>query len=45
MEKTIAEYKATFTNLIEYGLHLVITDEIRARRFEDGLIYEIKRVI
>ena len=43
--KTIAEYEAAFTNLAEYAPHLVSTDEMRARRFEDGLRYEIKRVI
>ncbi|GFZ15650.1 hypothetical protein Acr_25g0000590 [Actinidia rufa] len=32
-------------NLAEYAPHLVATDEMRARRFEDGLRYEIKRVI
>ncbi|GFY97798.1 hypothetical protein Acr_12g0003390 [Actinidia rufa] len=43
--KPIAEYEAAFTNLAEYAPHLVATDEMRARRFEDGLRYEIKRVI
>ncbi|GFY95312.1 hypothetical protein Acr_10g0006970 [Actinidia rufa] len=43
--KPIAEYEAAFTNLAEYAPHLVTTDEMRARRFEDGLRYEIKRVI
>ncbi|GFY89058.1 hypothetical protein Acr_06g0009980 [Actinidia rufa] len=43
--KTIAEYEAAFTNLAEYAPHLVATDEMRARRLEDGLRYEIKRVI
>ncbi|GFZ17079.1 hypothetical protein Acr_26g0003490 [Actinidia rufa] len=43
--KTIADYEAAFTNLAEYAPHLVATDEMRARRFEDGLRYEIKRVI
>ncbi|GFS33303.1 hypothetical protein Acr_00g0027690 [Actinidia rufa] len=43
--KTIAEYEAAFTNLAEYAPHLVATNEMRARRFEDGLRYEIKRVI
>ncbi|GFY85818.1 hypothetical protein Acr_04g0005560 [Actinidia rufa] len=43
--KPIAEYEAAFTNLAEYVPHLVATDEMRARRFEDGLRYEIKRVI
>ncbi|GFY85602.1 hypothetical protein Acr_04g0003400 [Actinidia rufa] len=36
--------KEAFTNLTEYAPHLVTTDEMRARRFEDGLRYEIKRV-
>ncbi|GFY97794.1 hypothetical protein Acr_12g0003350 [Actinidia rufa] len=43
--KPIAEYEAAFTNLAEYAPHLVATDGMRARRFEDGLRYEIKRVI
>ncbi|GFZ07013.1 hypothetical protein Acr_18g0011830 [Actinidia rufa] len=43
--KTIVDYEAAFTNLAEYAPHLVATDEMRARRFEDGLRYEIKRVI
>ncbi|GFS43783.1 hypothetical protein Acr_00g0086900 [Actinidia rufa] len=43
--KTIADYEAAFTNLAEYAPHLVATDEMSARRFEDGLRYEIKRVI
>ncbi|XP_057502725.1 uncharacterized protein LOC130786446 [Actinidia eriantha] len=43
--KSIAEDEAAFTNLAEYAPHLVATDEMRARRFEDGLRYEIKRVI
>ncbi|GFY82625.1 hypothetical protein Acr_02g0008650 [Actinidia rufa] len=43
--KPIVEYEAAFTNLAEYAPHLVATDEMRVRRFEDGLRYEIKRVI
>ncbi|GFS37738.1 hypothetical protein Acr_00g0053720 [Actinidia rufa] len=43
--KPITEYEAAFINLAEYAPHLVATDEMRARRFEDGLRYEIKRVI
>ncbi|GFS30371.1 hypothetical protein Acr_00g0011520 [Actinidia rufa] len=43
--KNIADYEAAFTNLVEYAPHFVVTDEMRARRFEDGLRYEIKRVI
>ncbi|GFZ05519.1 hypothetical protein Acr_17g0010910 [Actinidia rufa] len=38
-------YEGSFTNLAEYAPHLVATDEMRARRFEDGLRHEIKRVI
>ena len=34
-----------FTNLAKYTPHLVAINEIRVRRFEDGLRYEIKRVI
>ncbi|XP_057495648.1 uncharacterized protein LOC130780643 [Actinidia eriantha] len=43
--KTITEYEAAFTNLVEYSPYLVATDEMKAKRFEDGLRYEIKRVI
>ena len=39
------EYEEAFTNLAEYAPHLVTTDEMRERRFEDGLKYKIKRVI
>ncbi|GFS46014.1 hypothetical protein Acr_00g0099590 [Actinidia rufa] len=42
---TIVDYEGAFTNLAEYAPHLVATDEMRARRFEDGLRHEIKRVI
>ncbi|GFZ20004.1 hypothetical protein Acr_28g0007090 [Actinidia rufa] len=45
MGTTIADYEGSFTNLAEYAPHLVATDEMRARRFEDGLRHEIKRVI
>ncbi|XP_057495647.1 uncharacterized protein LOC130780642 [Actinidia eriantha] len=43
--KIITEYEAAFTNLLEYSPYLVATDEMRAKRFEDVLRYEIKRVI
>ena len=42
---TIAEYGVAFINLAEYTPHLVATYEMRARQFEDGLLYEIKRVV
>ncbi|GFY81125.1 hypothetical protein Acr_01g0009340 [Actinidia rufa] len=42
---TIADYEGSFTNLAENAPHLVATDEMRARRFENGLRHEIKRVI
>ena len=45
LKTTIAEYEVLFTNLVEYAPHLVTTDEMRARRFEDGLRHEIKIVI
>ncbi|GFZ11694.1 hypothetical protein Acr_23g0000790 [Actinidia rufa] len=35
--KTIADYEAAFTNLAEYAPHLIATNEMRAKRFEDGL--------
>ncbi|GFZ19748.1 hypothetical protein Acr_28g0004530 [Actinidia rufa] len=41
--KPIAEYEAHIHKLAEYAPHLVATDEMRARRFKDGLRYEIKR--
>ena len=42
---TIVEYEASFINLANYALHLVATYEMRVQIFEDGLRYEIKRVI
>ncbi|GFY93688.1 hypothetical protein Acr_09g0001340 [Actinidia rufa] len=45
LRTTIADYERSFTNLAEYAPHLVATDEMRPRRFEDGLRHEIKRVI
>ncbi|GFY89249.1 hypothetical protein Acr_06g0011890 [Actinidia rufa] len=42
---TIADYEGSFTNLAKYAPYLVATDKMRARRFEDGLRHEIKRVI
>ncbi|GFZ15844.1 hypothetical protein Acr_25g0002530 [Actinidia rufa] len=42
---TIADYEGSFTNLAEYAPHLVATDEMRARRFEDGLRHEIMKMI
>ncbi|GFZ10848.1 hypothetical protein Acr_22g0002460 [Actinidia rufa] len=45
MGKTVAEYKEAFTNLAEYAPHLVSMDQIKARRFENGLDYEMKRVM
>ncbi|GFY85500.1 hypothetical protein Acr_04g0002380 [Actinidia rufa] len=44
-EMTIAKYEAAFTNLAECAPHLVATDEMRAQLFEEGLRYEIKRVV
>ncbi|GFZ04260.1 hypothetical protein Acr_16g0008840 [Actinidia rufa] len=41
----VADYERPFTNLAEYAPHLVATDEMRARRFEDGLRHEIRRAI
>ncbi|XP_057461073.1 uncharacterized protein LOC130751473 [Actinidia eriantha] len=42
---TVVDYKGSFTNLTEYAPYLVATDEMRARRFEDGLRHEIMRAI
>ena len=42
---TIAVYESTFINLAEYAPYLVVSDEMKVRRFEDGLKYEIKKVI
>ena len=42
---TIEKYKIAFANLEEYAPHLVTTDEIRARWFEEELWYETKRVV
>ncbi|GFZ04255.1 hypothetical protein Acr_16g0008790 [Actinidia rufa] len=42
---TFKDYEGPSTNLAEYVPHLVATDEMRARRFEDGLRHEIRRAI
>ena len=42
---TIVEYQVAFTNLAEYAPYLVAIDEMRARRFEERLRYEIKKVV
>ncbi|XP_057485851.1 uncharacterized protein LOC130772128 [Actinidia eriantha] len=42
---TIVDYEGSFTNLAEYAPYLVATDEMRARKFEDGLRHEIRRAI
>ena len=42
---TITEYEVSFINLVEYSPHLVTTNVVRARRFENGLRYMSKRVI
>ena len=43
MGTTVADYEGSFTSLAEYAPHVVAIDEIRARRFEVGLRYEIRR--
>ena len=45
MRMTIVDYEGSFTNLAKYAPHLVATDEMRVRRFEDGLKHEIRRAI
>ncbi|GFZ20838.1 hypothetical protein Acr_28g0015430 [Actinidia rufa] len=42
---SVQNYEGSFTNLAEYAPHLVATDGMRARRFEDGLRHEIRRAI
>ena len=43
--KIVAKYEGAFPNLVEYAPHLVAMNEMRVRRFENELKYEIKRVI
>ncbi|GFY87338.1 hypothetical protein Acr_05g0009770 [Actinidia rufa] len=38
-------YERSFTNLAEYAPYLVVTDEMRVQRFEDGLRHDIRRAI
>ncbi|KAL6986992.1 hypothetical protein U1Q18_052573 [Sarracenia purpurea var. burkii] len=42
---TVADYEAEFTNLAEYAPHMISTENMKARKFEDGLRPEIRRVI
>ncbi|KAF7134627.1 hypothetical protein RHSIM_Rhsim08G0114800 [Rhododendron simsii] len=42
---TIAAYEAEFTNLAEYAPHIVADENKKARKFEDGLKYEIGKVV
>ena len=42
---SVAEYDAEFTNLSEYAPYIVSNYEIKARRFEDGLKPEVRKVI
>ncbi|KAH7840521.1 hypothetical protein Vadar_018009 [Vaccinium darrowii] len=42
---TVAGYDAEFTNLAKYGSHIIDTDSRKARKFEDGLLPEIRNVV
>lgn len=43
--KSVADYEAEFTNLSKYGSHVIDTDVRKARKFEDGLLPEIRFVV
>ena len=42
---SVADYEAEFTNLAEYAPHLLITEDMKARKFEEGLKFKIRKVI
>ncbi|KAF7143569.1 hypothetical protein RHSIM_Rhsim05G0059200 [Rhododendron simsii] len=44
-QTTVSEYEAEFTNLVEYAPHMVATENQKARKFEDGLKPEIRKVV
>lgn len=44
-QTTVSEYEAEFTNLAEYAPHMVATENRKARKFEDGLKPEIRKVV
>ncbi|XP_059654953.1 uncharacterized protein LOC132301740 [Cornus florida] len=39
---SVIEYKTCFTSLSRYALEMVATDELRARKFQDGLHLDIR---
>ena len=41
----MAEYEADFTNLAVYAPYLVANDEMKERKFEEGLKYEIRKIV
>ncbi|KAG5566166.1 hypothetical protein RHGRI_001938 [Rhododendron griersonianum] len=42
---TVTAYEAEFTNLAEYAPHIVADENKKARKFEDGLKYKIRKVV
>lgn len=42
---SVAVYEAEFTNLAEYAPHMITNENKKARKFENGLKREIKRVV
>ncbi|KAH7847975.1 hypothetical protein Vadar_032255 [Vaccinium darrowii] len=42
---TVVGYDVEFTNLAKYGSHIIDTDRKKARKFEDGLLLEIRNVV
>ncbi|KAH7839539.1 hypothetical protein Vadar_005460 [Vaccinium darrowii] len=44
-QMTVSEYEAEFTNLAQYAPHMVATENMKARKFEDGLKPEIRKVV
>ena len=42
---TVADYQTDFTNLAVYAPYLVANDEMKARKFEEGLKHEIRKIV
>lgn len=42
---TVTEYEAQFTTLANYAEHLILVDNMKARRFEDSLHHDLRKAI
>ena len=40
---TLAQYEAEFSRLAKFASTMVVDEETKARRFEDGLMFRIKQ--